>query len=108
MRLSLSVRHVARLLLPVLHLGDPAAELDRPLRLPGCRRQAEIVRSQSDQDELYQRDFKTGVKDGTYDFLYAQGVCILLCPDSDSKVFSSVPHPWHFGTDPYPRLRTSD
>jgi hypothetical protein len=70
-RLSLSVRHVARLLLPVLHLGDPAAELDRPLRLPGRRHQAEMVRSQSDHDGLYQGDFKTWAKDGTYDFLYA-------------------------------------
>jgi hypothetical protein len=63
-RLSLSVRHVARFLLPVLNLGDPAAELNRPLRLPGRRRQAEMVRSQSDQDRLYQGDFKSGAKDG--------------------------------------------
>ncbi len=69
MRLSLSVRHVARLLLPVLHLGDPAAELYGPLRLPGRRHQAEMVRSQSIKDGLYQEDFKSGAKDGTYDFL---------------------------------------
>jgi hypothetical protein len=68
-RLSLSVRHVARLLLPVLHLGDPAAELYGPLRLPGRRHQAEMVRSQSIKDGLYQEDFKSGAKDGTYDFL---------------------------------------
>jgi hypothetical protein len=59
-RLSLSVRHVARLLLAVLYLGYPAAELHGPLRLPCCRRQAEMVRSQSDQDGLCQGDFKIG------------------------------------------------
>ncbi len=66
------MRHVARLLLPVLHLGDPAAELNGPLWLPGRRHQAEMVRSQSDQDGLCQGDFKIGAKDSIYDFLYAR------------------------------------
>ncbi len=71
-RLSLSERHVARLFLPVLHLGDPAAELYRPLRFPGRRHQAEMVRSQSINEGLYQGDFKLGAKESTYDFLYAR------------------------------------